>query len=243
MGKRRRLTKTPSRPRSMTRALLWTAASAALPGAAHLRTGRRWAGAAILACHLLLVTALVLGGLALRDNLVLSTTLATQDRWLLAAGIGAFAVAVLWMTVVVHSYVITRPESSPLGRRVVAGVVVAALCLAVAAPAGAVGYVSYTAYDVSNSLFSADPEEPHDDADPWNGRERVNVLLLGGDAGKNRYGMRTDTMIVASIDVDSGDVVLIGLPRNLENVPFPEGTALAERYPAPHGFTDLLNEV
>ncbi|MBN3585215.1 LCP family protein, partial [Algoriphagus aestuarii] len=50
-------------------------------------------------------------------------------------------------------------------------------------------------------------------------------------------------MIVASIDVETGDVVLIGLPRNLENVPFPEGTALAERYPAPYGFDNLLNEV
>ena len=242
MGRRRRLTESPSRPRSTTRALLWTAASAVLPGVAHLRAGRRLAGTVILACYLLLVAALVAGVLVLRDNLVLSATLATQDHWLLIAGIGSFAVAVLWMTVVVHSYAVTRPERSGWGGRIAAGVVVTALCLAVAAPAAAVGYASYTAYDLSNTLFGA-AQEPHDDADPWNGQDRVNVLLLGGDAGKNRYGMRTDTMIVASIDVETGDVVLIGLPRNLENVPFPEGTALAERYPAPYGFDNLLNEV
>ncbi|UPT20236.1 LytR family transcriptional regulator [Thermobifida alba] len=243
MGRRRRLTETPDRPRNMTRALLWTAASTVLPGAAHLRVGRRWAGAVILTCYLLLVAVLVSGALVLRGDLVLSATLATQDHWLLLAGITAFAVAVLWMTVVVHSYVITRPESRGLGRRLAAGVVVTALCLTVATPAAAVGYASYTAYDLSNTLFGSASGEPHDDADPWNGQDRVNVLLLGGDAGQNRYGMRTDTMIVASIDVETGDVLLIGLPRNLENVPFPPGSALAERYPAPYGFTDLLNEV
>lgn len=205
--------------------------------------GRRWAGAVILTCYLLFIAALVGGGLVVSGNLVLSATLATQNHWLLLMGVTAFVVAVLWMTVVVHSYVITRPESRTFGRRLVAGAVVTVLCVAVASPAAAVGYVSYTAYDVSTTLFESAGSEPHDDADPWNGQDRVNVLLLGGDAGKNRYGMRTDTMIVASIDVETGDVVLIGLPRNLENVPFPEGTALAERYPAPYGFDNLLNEV
>ncbi|MFO7285049.1 MAG: LCP family protein [Thermobifida fusca] len=228
---------------SMTQALLWTAASAVLPGIAHVRMGRRWAGAVILTCYLLFIAALVGGGLVVSGNLVLSATLATQNHWLLLMGVTAFVVAVLWMTVVVHSYVITRPESRTFGRRLVAGAVVTVLCVAVASPAAAVGYVSYTAYDVSTTLFESAGSEPHDDADPWNGQDRVNVLLLGGDAGKNRYGMRTDTMIVASIDVETGDVVLIGLPRNLENVPFPEGTALAERYPAPYGFDNLLNEV
>ena len=50
-------------------------------------------------------------------------------------------------------------------------------------------------------------------------------------------------MMVASLDTETGDAVLVGLPRNLENVHFPEDSALAERYPEPYGFDLLLNDV
>lgn len=58
------------------------------------------------------------------------------------------------------------------------------------------------------------------------GRERLNILLLGGDAGPGRRGLRTDTMIVASIDPISGDAALIGIPRNYGGVTLSDGTAL-----------------
>jgi len=60
---------------------------------------------------------------------------------------------------------------------------------------------------------------------------RFNVLLLGGDAGETRWGMRPDSISVASIDARTGRTVLVGLPRNLEKVPFPEGTPMHEAYP------------
>jgi polyisoprenyl-teichoic acid--peptidoglycan teichoic acid transferase len=61
---------------------------------------------------------------------------------------------------------------------------------------------------------------------------RYNVLLLGGDAGETRDGLRPDSLTVASIDEDTGRTVLFGLPRNLENVPFPEGTPMHEEFPS-----------
>ena len=61
---------------------------------------------------------------------------------------------------------------------------------------------------------------------------RYNVLLLGGDAGESREGLRPDSLTVASIDEDTGRTVLFGLPRNLENVPFPEGTPMHEEFPS-----------
>lgn len=66
------------------------------------------------------------------------------------------------------------------------------------------------------------------------GEERLNILLLGGDAGPGRSGLRTDTMMVASIDPISGDTVLIGIPRNYGGVAFKDGRE------AP---VDLLNAV
>ncbi len=58
---------------------------------------------------------------------------------------------------------------------------------------------------------------------PFNG-ERINLLLLGGDAGPRRSGLRTDTMIVASIDSASGEVALFGIPRNFGGFTFSDYT-------------------
>ncbi|MGH3355320.1 MAG: LCP family protein [Nocardioidaceae bacterium] len=60
---------------------------------------------------------------------------------------------------------------------------------------------------------------------------RYNVLLLGGDAGESRDGLRPDSITVASIDEDSGRTVLFSLPRNLEDAPFPEDTPMHEEFP------------
>ncbi|WP_020573113.1 LCP family protein [Actinopolymorpha alba] len=67
--------------------------------------------------------------------------------------------------------------------------------------------------------------------DAWAGRDRVNILLLGGDGGPDRVGVRTDTVIVASIDTRTGNTVLFSLPRNLQKVPFQPGSVLANAYP------------
>ncbi|HEU4320006.1 MAG TPA: LCP family protein [Acidimicrobiia bacterium] len=58
------------------------------------------------------------------------------------------------------------------------------------------------------------------------GEDRLNILLLGGDAGPGRNGLRTDTMIVASIDPVSGDAALIGLPRNYGGITLTDGTPI-----------------
>ena len=50
---------------------------------------------------------------------------------------------------------------------------------------------------------------------------RVTVLLAGGDAGPGRGGLRTDTMIVASLDVETGEGVLITISRELVGFPLP----------------------
>ena len=60
---------------------------------------------------------------------------------------------------------------------------------------------------------------------------RYNVLLLGGDSGSDRWGLRPDSMSVASIDAETGETVLFGLPRNMLNFPFPEGSIMDEQFP------------
>ena len=50
----------------------------------------------------------------------------------------------------------------------------------------------------------------------WNGKERVNILLLGIDQreGEKESTFRTDTMIVLTIDPISLDAGLLSVPRD-----------------------------
>ena len=60
---------------------------------------------------------------------------------------------------------------------------------------------------------------------------RYNVLLLGGDSGSDRWGLRPDSITVASIDADTGKAILFGLPRNMMNFPFAKGSVMEEQFP------------
>jgi LCP family protein required for cell wall assembly len=51
---------------------------------------------------------------------------------------------------------------------------------------------------------------------------RLDVLLVGGDEGPDRWGLRTDTMMVLSVDAASGEAALFSIPRNMVNVPLPK---------------------
>lgn len=59
----------------------------------------------------------------------------------------------------------------------------------------------------------------------WAADGRLNLLLIGSDAGPGRWLARTDTMIVLSVDVASGRAALFGIPRNIVNVPLPPESA------------------
>ena len=71
--------------------------------------------------------------------------------------------------------------------------------------------------------------------------ELTNVLLLGGDAGPGRWGLRTDTIILVSVHEPTGRTALVSIPRNLTRLQFPPGTPMAGEFP--NGFTDLANAV
>ena len=88
-----------------------------------------------------------------------------------------------------------------------------------------VGRLAAIQRDLIAGVFDDDGQSATvvDKPNPFGGKERVNVLLLGGDGGPGREGVRTDTVIVASIDTHTGDTTLFSLPRNLENLPFPAG--------------------
>jgi polyisoprenyl-teichoic acid--peptidoglycan teichoic acid transferase len=55
----------------------------------------------------------------------------------------------------------------------------------------------------------------------WDGKERLNILLVGVDEQGGAFN--TDTMIVVSIDPQSDQVVMFQLPRDTVDVPTPPG--------------------
>jgi len=54
------------------------------------------------------------------------------------------------------------------------------------------------------------------------GLDRVTVVLAGGDAGPGRWSLRTDVMIVATVDLRARTAVLFGLSRDLAEAPLPD---------------------
>ena len=75
----------------------------------------------------------------------------------------------------------------------------------------------------------------------WDGADRLTVALLGSDGGFDRIGVRTDTIIVLSIDMATGDSAAFNVPRNWKHLTFPEGTPASQQWP--DGYPDIANAV
>jgi LCP family protein required for cell wall assembly len=64
---------------------------------------------------------------------------------------------------------------------------------------------------------------------PWDGTQRLNILLIGSDQRPNEGTYNTDTLIVVSIDPVTKQVAMFSLPRDSTDVPLPAGP-LANAY-------------
>jgi LCP family protein required for cell wall assembly len=232
--------------RSFGAALGWTVLGAVVPGTGFLAAGRRVLGALTLIVFLLLVGGgawLATGG----RRTAIRTAVDTGALLWVVAGIAL--VALLWIVVVVSGYRMLLPARVGRGKHAIGAVVVLLLVAVIAAPAVLAGRLAATQRDLIAGVFNDHGKSAtvKAGANPFGDQKRVNVLLLGGDGGAGREGVRTDTVIVASIDTSTGDTTLISLPRNLENLPFPADSPLAKAYP--DGFTaaqeseGLLNAV
>ncbi|MEW9529322.1 LCP family protein [Microbispora sp. NPDC049125] len=233
-----------ARPLSTAALIGWTALSAVVPGAAHLRAGNRAAGFALLGTFGAALVAVAVLAVQLKNN----AGAAVRGSTLTAVTIGAGVCAVAWFALIVLSFVALRPQRLSQGGQIVSGVVAGVLCVAVMAPFAFTASTIRTASDlldaVTAPVAAGVTPVPIRAEDPWSGRKRVNFLLIGGDAAGNRIGVRTDSMTVASVNIATGNTVLLSLPRNLQYVRFPTTSPLRKQFPG--GFTaeqGLLNSV
>jgi LCP family protein required for cell wall assembly len=216
-------------PETMTRRARWLLGlNILIPGSAQLVAGNRKFGRfGVGASFLFLLISTVAGVLWLASPIVLLTIASsTVGLWAIALLSGFYAI--LWLILTANTwYLADLARATPRGRAVLAAFS-ALVLVVVAGTAGYGAYVATTANSFLSDVFIAAPAK-----EPISGR--YNILLLGGDAGADREGLRPDSITVASIDAETGEAVLIGLPRNMELTPFVAGSPLADKYPDGYG--------
>ena len=206
-----------------------------LPGSAQLVAGNARVGRIALRIWIAGVSAVLLTllvGVAWHElafKLALTPWLLAPLRLLLMAA------AVGWAALFVDAWRIGQPLSLHLAhRRAVVGVN-GLLCLSVAGTLLFGAHLVGVQRDLVLAMSGNGAVTGAHDG-------RFNVLLMGGDSGAGRWGLRPDSMTIASIDAKTGRTVLIGLPRNMENFPFVKGSVMREQFP--DGFdADYLNGV
>jgi LCP family protein required for cell wall assembly len=227
------------------RTIAFTIAGTAVPGLGLIAARRRLVGGVILG--IFLTGLLIIGSWAAVDLEGL-LSVAVRPAVLNTLAIVLLVTALLWVGVIVATHLaLRRKPTRP--QRAIGAVLVGVLAFAVAAPMAVAARYSYDQASLVSTVFKSDKDtksatRPDLDAeptargeapDPWKDKPRVNILLLGGDAGPDRSGTRTDTVILASIDTQTGDTTLFSLPRNTGRMPFPSGSPLHKYYP--YGFT------
>jgi LCP family protein required for cell wall assembly len=211
-----------------------TLLGAVVPGTGYLLAGRKKLGAAVTTISVGLLVLVAYYGLTQRDRLL---ELAVTPRQLQLATFGLCLVGTLWIVVIITSHRALRSGTASKASRVGGAVLVGLLSFAVAVPTALGVQTAQTQRDLVQTVFaggdskSATRPTIKNKKDPWAGKPRLNVLLLGADDAQGREGVRTDTVIVASIDTVTGNVSLISLPRKLMFMPFPKGSKLHEAYP------------
>ena len=210
---------------TMTRRAWWLIVlNILIPGSAQVLAGNRRLGrfglASTLVLWLLAIVAVVLYFAALPFLLSLATNLIV----LTVAQVGLVFYVVLWIVLTLDTLRLVRLiRTAPSARGFIAGLAVIVL-VGIAGTAGYGVVVTGATRDLLGQVFGGTKM-----AEPVDGR--YNILLLGGDAGNHRIGLRPDSLSVVSIDAATGAATIIGIPRNMQRVPFSEGSPLYGPYP------------
>jgi len=218
------------------RALSLMAMTLLAPGSAQLVAGgNRRVGLLALRVWLGTWVAVLVGTVAVALDHGLALTLGSTTWFLLLLRLALLVGAVGWALLFMDAWRLGQPLSLGLAhRRAVVGVN-GVLCLSVAGGLLFGAHVVGVQRDLMLTMFGSDEV-----VGAHHGR--FNVLLLGGDSGAGRWGLRPDSLTVASVDAVTGRTVLVSLPRNMQNFPFAEGSVMAEQFP--DGFdADYLNGV
>src|SRR3954451_3644397 len=206
------------------RALALMTMTLVLPGSAQLASGSRRVG--LLALRIWF--ALLLVGVGC---LVVATLHHEFAFWLVsdlgalqAVRIALMALAIAWAVLFFDAWRLGQPLTLRMSHRRAAVGINGILCFSMSAVLLFGAHLVGVQRDFIQTMFgSGDASGAHDG--------RYNVLLMGGDSGNDRWGLRPDSMTIASIDAETGRTVLISLPRNMQNFPFAKGSVMHQQFP------------
>lgn len=210
---------------TMTKRAWWlVAVNLLIPGSAQLLAGNRRLGRFGVTATFVLLCIAVVALLLFWLWPIALYTLAVNSIVLTVVQVLLVGYAVLWVVLTLDTLRLVRlVRVGPAARGFVAGLSIVGLVVT----AGMAGYgavVAGSARSALSAIFDSGDYQP-----PVDGR--YNILLLGGDAGPDRLGLRPDSISVASVDATTGATVMIGVPRNLERARFSEGSPLYGPFP------------
>lgn len=212
--------------------------SALLPGSAQFVAGNRVLGRWVLRVWAAVLGAVVLVVFGLVFARGFTVGLLLQGWIAVTMKVAVWVGFVGWVLLLIDAWRLGQPPKLRRAARLVT--TFTALGLAIAMGVMTSGLASaYTVVEIGSGVFQGGGESTRQAG-------RYNVLLLGADAAEDREGLRPDSINVASIDAETGKSVLFGLPRNLQNIPFPESSPLHDLYPNGYDCPDnecLLNSV
>ena len=213
-------------PRLMTRRAWWLVVlNFVIPGSVQVLAGSRKLGRIGLAATL---TMWLIGILALLAWFLWRTAALTivTNSWVLAGAQLVLAVyAVLWLILTIDTLRLVRLVRAAPGTRFwIAASTVVLLVVSVGTATAGAYYAGITRGTLQSIFGGGGASVPPSDG-------RYNILLLGADAGPDREGLRPDSISVVSVDAETGRITMIGLPRDMRNVPFSEGSPMANLYP------------
>ena len=195
-----------------------------LPGSAQVVAGNKRVGLVALRVWLVAVALGLLTMLSVTVHHELGFWMVSSTSVLFWLRVGLMLAAVGWALLLVDAWRLGQPLTLPMAhRRAVVGVN-GLLCFGVASTLLFGAHLVGVQRDLVVSMFGDGAVTGAHDG-------RFNVLLLGGDSGAGRWGLRPDSLTVASIDAETGRTVLVGLPRNMSDFPFAKGSVMAEQFP------------
>ena len=200
-----------------------------IPGSAQSLAGNAKLGRFGLRATFTLWALVALGVISMQLWQAATITVLTSPFALWAFALAAVFYAGLWVVLTTDTLRLVRLVKTGPKARWAMAVLSSLLMIAFAGGAAYAAQIALSTNSLISEVFEAGPAVP-----PVNGK--YNFLLLGGDAGVDRDGLRPDTAIVVSVDAETGQVVTISLPRDLHNIPFVEGSVMGGIYPS--GYTE-----
>ena len=215
---------------------------ALIPGTGHLLAGRR-RRALVFLLPMVFIAATLVTLLLTTSTYRLAAEMAADEALVGLIVVQAFLL--VWRLGAVGSSLFNPRLPRPGIRD---SIPIAVLVVVILAPQVYAGAVTQAAREAANEIFVEEPSRPvaalpsfapEPDPDflasappspsgepsptPKPEASRINLLVIGVDAGIGRNTYLTDTMIVMSVDPVGHTVSMVSIPRDMVDVPLPDG--------------------